>query len=528
MSFATKKNENKEFTSAYLNKKKFFEIFYQTTCKSNLQIRKLFTNESLSSTIQGLNFIKPKNEKQCQQIFKSWNKNPYTPYLCRLPNILDQSFRARLTLRQVTDTDFEKFSKLQSQITLGTRITKDISFKKRSFVRNLCQHINDQEKFCDTYLKLDLWQKVKNLDQPDYYLKFRCMKNESQKLTRAELSQCADALSDNDNLCRIHDFFGHHALFPMPGCKDTSTRLMSSHLNISYLDCPTKVENEGIINMHRLVMHFNPRKVDKSLSSCVAETNLSFAKLNLDYGNDKAWPLKICYDDKILQIQKCTPYVPGHHPTSKLSETKVLTDILVKTRGHDSTKECRLIDFTKYNPDLLEFKTGCYVVFDQNKCQPLNCPKKIIYNQVQVTGLRYTGIPLFHYFETSYSDKKLSANNILAESLRLQSKQLENLTEINYFLKTNKNGLIHGIACAEDLHPRVIKREGLYSCRPLPFIVDGLIQKDSKTYMTLRSAINHLHAPGLISFNNLYTAIKNFQIHHPLKLWTLYGLKKNK
>jgi hypothetical protein len=525
-----KKPKSETFASAIMQEDKFFKIIYSKKCKNNLEIAKLFKRDDITNSIKGTTFTKPKNRMQCSQIYNSWKSNSYTPYLCQVPEVIDKGFGAREFIRLNPDAgSVESFSYYRDKISYAAKLEKEISYEHRSYIATLCKNLDSEENFCSTFLDLDFWKKVEIGDQPLYYMKYRCPNlTGSGELFRKQLKECADILAENENLCRTYDFEGMNGLFPMPSCNQITRALASSRFISNFNDCPSHIENEGITNLHRLMMHFDPQPMISKPESCLAEVNLNFVTLQSRFEVEKSSALKICYRDRIINQDVCLPYVPGHHPSSALAETKVVTRILSKTKGHNEKDECKVVETSKFNPSRLEYKVGCFIIFDQDQCTPLQCPKQIIYNQNLVKDLRYEGEPLFYYFATSYVNTKHAGENMVSEVLKLEKKELKNLTEINFFLEQNPLGLIHGVGCAEDLLPHFFKRRAFNECRPLPFIIDG-VRKDKEHFLTVfRSSIHSIHSPELVPFNFVFTAISNYQFIHPLKTWTLYGLRKIK
>ncbi len=84
----------------------------------------------------------------------------------------------------------------------------------------------------------------------------------------------------------------------------------------------------------------------------------------------------------------------------------------------------------------------------------------------------------------------------------------------------------HGIGCAEDLLPEHFSKESFNQCSPLPFIVDGYREKAGIYSVVIRTAYDSLHAPRLVPWTNLFSALKDYQRLHPLDIWGLYALRK--
>jgi hypothetical protein len=95
-----------------------------------------------------------------------------------------------------------------------------------------------------------------------------------------------------------------------------------------------------------------------------------------------------------------------------------------------------------------------------------------------------------------------------------------------FYLDKIPGSIIHGVGCAEDLLPEFFPRNSINGCHPLPFIVDGHIEKDNTSLLVFRSAIDDVHTPRLILWQNIFNAVSAYQLLHPLNTWTLYGIKK--
>ena len=119
----------------------------------------------------------------------------------------------------------------------------------------------------------------------------------------------------------------------MPNCEDISEALMVSQLETDYHDCPGYIDNEGMINIFRIINHLDGKKFASTPKSCVNEVNQTFASLLFDFDYEEGWPLRLCYQDRIDDVEKCLPYIPGNNETDKMSEGSVVSNILHKTRG---------------------------------------------------------------------------------------------------------------------------------------------------------------------------------------------------
>ena len=170
-------------------------------------------------------------------------------------------------------------------------------------------------------------------------------------------------------------------------------------------------------------------------------------------------------------------------------------------------------------------REGCYVVYDKRDCSSLNCPKKIIHENLEVDGIRYEGVPSMEYFPSSFGTKKVSVVKMLKNIYKFKSPKIRNISEIKFHLNSNKKSIIHGIGCLEDIFPNQFKKMTFNQCGPIPFLIDGLIQDKKGNHLILRTALDEIHSPRIVSWNYVFNAIKNYSLIHPRKTWTLYGLK---
>jgi len=312
----------------------------------------------------------------------------------------------------------------------------------------------------------------------------------------------------------------------MPNCDQTSTSLNHSKLISDYQDCPGNVDNEALTNVNRIVNHFAPRKIVTLPETCAGEANYSFAKLNFDIKYDKGWPLKVCFLNRVNNKEECLPYIPGSRPNEPLSEDLVIAKILYLHKGASPKTICKLVSSKKYSPVRTDFKSGCFIVYNPEKCTALTCEKKVIWDEKEHKDIRFIGTPIFEYFPSAYTNDRYAVTNLLSEARGIQSRSIKNLTDMKFYLDKIPNSIIHGIGCAEDLIPENYKRESINQCQPIPFIIDGYFVKNAENFLVTRTAIDDLYAPRLITWPSIYNAVTAYKELHPFNSWTLYGLKK--
>ena len=230
--------------------------------------------------------------------------------------------------------------------------------------------------------------------------------------------------------------------------------------------------------------------------------------------------------NRISNKEECVPYIPGSHPKEDRSEDVVIAKILYLQKGAHRKTTCRIVDTKTYNPLLSEFKLGCFILYDAESCKNLACNKKVIWDEKVQTDIKFTGRPVFEYYSTNYMSERFSLTSLLNEVKGTQSRGIKNLTDLVFYLDKIPGSIIHGVGCAEDLLPENFSRLSINACHPLPFIIDGHVEKNNATFIIFRSAIDDIHTPRLISWQNIFSGVSAYQLLHPLNTWTLNGLKK--
>lgn len=497
-------NKEKKTEKNVVNITTFIDESYKKKCISNREISILFNETNIEKTINSIKFQIPQSETQCKAIHNEWLDNINVPYICQTNDILKTG-----TQKQI---EFYR---------------QRIPLEKRTYMSNLCDSLNNNEKFCSKYLQEDVWSKVVNSAQPRYKMSYKCedMLGKSP-LTDQDLKNCASKLVSDPVFCETKGNKDFPALFPHPNCNTISKALNHSNLITNYQDCPGVVDNEGLTNLHRILNHFSPRTINATRETCASESLYSLAKLNIDINNEAAWPLKICFLNRVSNQKDCIPYIPGNRPEIANTEDKVIAKILYQNKGATSKTKCSLVDKSFYNPQRSEYKFGCFIVVDTKNCTTLKCDKKVVWEEKNVSDIEFVGNAQFDYFPTTHQNERFSFIGMISEVNKVQTRIIRNLTDLKNFFNMYKTGIIHGVGCIEDLRPENYARESINQCTPTPFIVDGYFVDNSNTSIVFRLAIEDVHSPGLIDWQNLFNAVTSYQENHPLNTWTLNGLKK--
>lgn len=506
----------------------FVNQIYKYKCQAFAQYSKIFDRKNLIKTVMSIPYLVPKTERECSEIITDWKKNDYLPYLCKIPYSIKQGKSAQNIKKNRSNLSLVQIKLINRAIQDANYFQKEIPYFERSYIENLCNAIEDNNLFCNPYLAQDAWSKIINGEIPPYNLKFRCnellRKAPDNKLNQAQKLTCATKLKNNPEICTTKTTDRYSGIFPRPNCSKVSMALEHGRLHTPFHDCPGQIDNGALTNLHRILGHFDNSKISSSLTSCKAETTYTYYQFLKTAKRNQLWPLQVCYLDKIEGSEVCRPYIPGSLERSKISEDKVVAKILQRMGKIPSRATCRVITKKQYRPVLLEFQSGCFIMFNQNNCSNSFCPKKIIIDQKELEGITFKGSLFFDYFPNNWSNQKQSVSTTLEEVYKIPAYKLQNLTMVQVFLKQHPKGIIHGLGCAEDLLPRVRKRKSINQCTPIPFIIDGMFEKNENKTLVLRTAFDDILSPRLTPWNWVFTAVMKYQQLQPLKKWGLYGL----
>lgn len=514
--------------SALVDKKTFFGYVYEKECLNQKDLTVLFSGNNFPKTFKSLTLERPKNYTSCLDQFDKAKSSLNTPYLCKIPKTIKEGNIAEGMLPRVGAQDEKKLLTLTKLVREKNFYTKHTTLFDQNYLKHFCENIDSSEKFCSFFRADDAWSKIIFGDIPSYKLEYKC--SEFLKINnlanKNQLIKCSDRFKEKPDTCETLN--GTYSLYPVNSCDELSRILRISHLKTPYRDCPSKIDNDSVTNIYRIFQHFYKKKesvfeVNTCMNSSYREALNILSRDDKDYSQ---WPLKICYTDPRKAKEECLPYIPGSDQESSISETKVLNQILYLTKDASSKETCRLVSTKEYNPVKLDYRSGCYVVFDPHACSSYYCPRKIFYKNEEQKYIRYEGKGVVNYFPNSPEKSFDSLVEALKRKMNVKYTDLRNLSDvIRFFTKSNK-GIAHGIGCLEDFFPHLFKKNNLNACRPIPFILDGLYRDENKkTWISFRSTIDDVHSPRLLHWNHIYSGLKNYEEIHPLKTWTLYGIE---
>lgn len=516
----------KEKRTVLIPKEEFTKGIYQNKCFNYLQISKLFESLNLRNTLKAIDYKTPKSQVECDNILKDWYTNPYLPYLCEVPEKITRGQRARLYLNQNPGVSIAQRKLMNARIRDGEFFEKNSNFFQQNYFRNLCNSVNDKKIFCSPYLADDVWSKVLNGEKPKYILENLCRNFfGNQSLSKKQLQRCVKKFKDEPHICTTRGQDGYPSLFPRPNCNALSVALNNGRLKTKYTDCPGRINNSALTNTHRVINHLFDNSFESSPNSCHSEANFNISKLSIESKTEEIWPLKVCYKDLVDKKKQCELYIPGDYKAVDYNEEIVVRNILFKLNKVKDYKTCRLVSKREYKPVKLEYKNGCFIVYDDKSCSNSFCERKIFVDKEEIKQISYEGIVAFDYFPTNYINSKSSIQKLIETYYKKKFQAIKNITELEVYLKNKSDGIIQGVGCSEDIYPRFFSRKSLNQCTPLPFIIDGAITKNENKLLVFRSSLDSVHYPRLVPWNFVFTGLSNMKEQHPLKSWLLYGTK---
>lgn len=513
-----------KYSFELMKKENFLNALYRKKCFQNKEMGKLFSLAFYKKTLSNLKFNIPKNTTECHSTFNEWRNNHYLPYLCKISE--ESKIFRRVEMQYANTTDLDTKRSLKTQMVNSSAILKDVPLLQKTFLENLCNNLEKPDNFCNKYLGKDAWHRITNGEIPSAKLNQLCQAYlKKTTVNIQDLVTCAGQFLENPRICNNIMGKDYLALFPRPDCDEISDALSVSQLNYKTSECPGLIDNESVTLVSRIINHYKPRNYVSTPKNCHNEVLATFANLNFEFKFKQAWPLEMCYKDRVESEEVCKTYIPGDDQTNTLSESVVLSKILNKQYNTNSTMNCVVTDESKFNPALLEFKNGCYIVQNKKQCTSFKCDKKIVVNGREITDIKYKGIPLFDTIPNSFSNEGFALINLVSDYLKITSNPVRNLTELKFFLTSAPGRIIVGIGCSEDILPQIFRKNSLNQCTPLSFILDGIQEVKDNTYLSVRTSIDEINTPRFINWHLIYNGVSSFREVHPLGTWALYGLK---
>src|SRR5690606_221751 len=165
------------------------------------------------------------------------------------------------------------------------------------------------------------------------------------------------------------------------------------------------------------------------------------------------------YFDKIKERDVCQKTFFGNYANHPYSYTNIVAQALINTRGAAQRTTCSMVDESTYNPLLLEYKSGCHIIYNQENCTPTDCPNKIVFNDRPSDLMKTKGRVEFEYHPLSVRPETTARTYLFEHNLKTKPINILNPTMVKSYFKRAKNPLIPGIGCAENLLPTFFRTQ---------------------------------------------------------------------
>lgn len=519
--FIQYQDKSEQNITAIIPKKDFLEKIIFTACPKTKETIAMFQVKSIEATIKQTNFSIPSSREGCETTYLKWIEDEKTPYWCQIHDLFEEVASGDLASE---GGDFKQKKLSQNKFSIAKILKSKMTDGQQEFLRNFCTNADSPKLFCEEFFTTNFFAKIVEGSKPDIYIKDIC----GQALGKENwsplvLRECVQYLRKNQEAC----FWGSYdksGLSPRPRCDHLSTALNFSSLLADYDDCPRFSDQHALTSFARIIKHVEKPKLAEFEGKCSALSAGIFYDFNKKYNNEDIWKAAVCYQDRVENKEKCLPMFFGGYAKKDYSITNALKEVLVKTRGAGRDIECKIISDQIFNPKLLEYKYGCFIVTSDNNCGIGQCDHKIFFNEKELKDIKFSfGLP-FEYFATNLMNEKYSQNYVLQKDAKQKTKIINTVTAIKNFFRDSPQGIIQGIGCSEDLLPGFFKKYALNQCTPLAFIVDGIVTDGDRVSLVTRTGADNIHAPRLISWSSIFSATRTYQFHHPVRQWTLYGI----
>ena len=500
--------------SATINKRDFIDRVIYPSCPDTIKMVNLFQLKTIDTAIRGTSFDPPTSRTQCEQSFNSWVLDSKTPYWCQIDDVLKTAVKME---RKSIPPD-------SNTMALGTLLRRKLGNDRIEYLSNFCTNADSQQVFCTNAFSSSFFSRITDKSRTDIYIKDICQEYLAKNVwTPMVVQECVAALKLNSDAC-LWGTASTSGLSPRPTCDQLSLALNNSTLWADYDDCPRNSDNQAVTNVGRILLNIDRPPILPSQGICSAISAGTVLNFNRKFDNESMWTAGVCYFDKIEEKEKCQPAFFGDYGDSPNSITRIMGEVLTRTKGAERNTTCKMVSKAVWNPQFLEYKYGCFIAYDPEDCGIAHCNSKVIFNEAEIKGINIKSQLTFDYFPNSMANEKFSQTYIIQRDAQKKTRALQTLTSIQTFFKENPKGIIHGLGCAEDLLPGFFKKNGLNQCTPLPFIVDGLIQNGERSSLVTRSAADDVHAPRLLPWSQVFSAVKSYQVHQPLRQWTLHAV----
>ncbi len=503
----------------------FSTLYFKHKCSKQNDYFGQTTPERMKKTLEREKIELPYDDESCAQSLSTWKSKLITPHLCAQVWKINNGKSKRALLQSESNIEISRRAKLNEEIRQGEAIETSFSDVDYTFLNKFCTKMYSQSLFCSNYGTNEIWKLIENFQAPAYKLSWKCkIITGKANLSRIELTNCLNKLKNNPETCELKGAFPNEALLPMPNCQKISDALVLSKLVTDYHDCPRTISNSGIVTAYRIMKHFGKVSKEVENNDCVFPAYASIFDIFKESKEQDKWPLKLCYIDPVTKKEVCEVYVPGNHPSYTLAQNNVISEIMYSSRLSPIKTKCNVINNGEYKPERLKFRSGCWIIPNEESCTSEKCTMKIIFDGKEALNIYAKGDLNFPFEKIKYNTTFRSLLQMIEDTKQIELQEIQSLTSAKFFLTQKKSGIIVGQGCAEDIYPQFFSSKFPSQCSPLPFIIDGVKELDGKTYFVFRSGLDDVHSPRIVPWTNILSSIARHSKLHPLKLWSFYGL----
>lgn len=521
ITYQTKKGEIKK---GVIKADTFIERIAFLQCPQSKKFHEYFKIKNLNKTAKTITLQTPSTEEECYDIHQKYIQDYTTPYLCKMYEYIDDIPRLTRLSKNLSKAKYRELQQIKKKLRIGQRYERVLNENSFDFLKNLCENIEKPKVFCESFFNVNFWKKIAAGERSVSFIQNKCLDHlEKNQLSSRRLKKCAREFTAVPEVCHYLNK-RDMALAPRQNCDMQSFALNRSRLFAGYTDCPSKVGNEGITNVSRVVKHLDKKTKNINGSSCEMNTINTFVEFNNEASDGRFWGQQLCYQNKIEQKEECLPTLLGDFPKSEYSISKVVSKILNKTRGYNNSKGCEFITKKQYKPLLLKYKAGCYIIADKKNCFGTDCKFKIILDEREINHIKLKAGTLFDYFPSNYLDENQAQVKLIERYFKKKTRKILNISFLKTVLNEHPDAIIQGTACAEDLLPTFFPKDTLNKCTTLPFIIDGYTENNGSLSLIVRTAFDDIHSPRVISWSYAFSALKAYKALHPLNLWGLYAI----
>lgn len=506
-----------------LRKKEFLSLIGYKMCPNSQKLNQFFNRLNVAKTLSEEKIIFPQNQMECLEKHKAFLDNVKAPYICNIAKQIGDLKQDQIELRNTSSADFRKFERLTNKVKISKYYKSLFKTGPLDYITNLCSNADNGELFCQGLFKKNYWSNASaglvSKEPLEYFCKLYLKKDQ---LNDNLIKRCLSAFVNDSSVCQsIVEENSYQN--PIPDCEKISEALSQSRLYRNYTDCPAKIGNDGLVTLSRIMQHFT--KSDYKLSSCELETVYPYAKFNQDFLEFLHWNIQFCYEDPIKKEKVCYPSILDDVEDSELSLSFVMGKILNKLKGfNNKNSQCKIIPAKSYNPNLLEYKTGCYILKSEKNCYATDCKLKVFYDELEFTNYTFEKGIMFDFIPQKFTEENKAFKAYIEKYFKKNFKEILNISTYKRYFTNYPDAIFLGLGCAENLLPSFYTTKILNQCTPISFISDGIIEKDGSYSLIVTTAIDLIHAPRILSWTNVFTAVKNFQRFHPLNSWGLYAI----